>query len=123
MTLTIGGPDTQPPVITGAAAHPDELWPPDGRLHEVHVSYGVTDNVDPRSALACSLSVGGRGVTATDAEVLGDHAVRLRASRPGTGPHDYVITIRCADRAGNIGIQTIDVPVVRESAERNGRDR
>jgi len=114
MTLTIGGPDVQPPVIGRAAAHPDELWPPDGRLRHVHVSYAATDNVDAPEALSCSLSVGGAGVTATDAEVLDAHDVRLRASRRGQGPREYDITISCADHAGNIGTGTVRLPVARE---------
>jgi uncharacterized repeat protein (TIGR01451 family) len=107
-TLTIGGPDTEPPVITHAAAHPDELWPPDNRLHEVHVSYEASDNVDPRSALTCSLAV--PGTAAADAEVVGPHSVRLRARRG----QDYAVIVSCTDRAGNVGTQTIHVPVARE---------
>jgi len=123
MTLTFGGPDNEPPVIGRAAAHPDELWPPDGRLRHVHVSYAATDNVDAPDALACSLSVGGAGVTATDAEVLDAHDVRLRASRRRQGPREYDITISCADHAGNVGSEMVHVPVARDDHEGGRRVR
>ena len=56
----------------------------------------------------------GDGHTATDWQVLGAHAVRLRAERAGLGTSRiYTLTISCTDSSGNTSIATGTVSVGR----------
>jgi hypothetical protein len=87
------------------------------------VDISVPDEArDPAGAPVCSVDVSsneatdgrGDGHTATDWQVLGAHAVRLRAERAGLGTSRiYTLTISCTDSSGNASIATGTVSVGR----------
>src|SRR6266496_6584567 len=115
-TTTASNP---PPTITGAAADPSVLWPPNHRMVNVTVSYQVTDNC-PLPPNSCTLSVTsnepingtGDGDTSPDWIVLDDHHVLLRAERAGNGNgRIYTITITCIDSGGNSSSESVTVTV------------
>jgi uncharacterized protein (TIGR03118 family) len=105
------------PVITGASASPNVLWPPNHQLVSVTVNYAVSDDCDPApsSSLAVSSNEGeggGSGNTFPDWMVLDAHDVDLVAERMGTGNgRVYTITINCTDKAGLTSSTTVTVTV------------
>jgi len=114
--FTVSNP---PPTITGAAADPSVLWPPNHRMVNVTVSYDVTDNC-PLPPGSCTLSVTsnepvlghGSGHTSPDWIVVDDHHVLLRAEREGNGSgRIYTITITCIDSDGNSSSEQVEVTV------------
>jgi len=122
-TTTASNP---PPVITGAAADPSVLWPPNHRMVNVTVSYDVTDNC-PLPPGSCTLSVTsnepvlghGSGHTSPDWIVLDDHHVLLRAERAGNGNgRIYTITITCTDSGGNSSNEQVEVTVPHDRRRR-----
>ncbi|HXG63908.1 MAG TPA: alpha-amylase family glycosyl hydrolase [Blastocatellia bacterium] len=115
--------DLTPPTITGAAATPSVLGPPNHQMVDVTVGYTVTDNFTPAADIVCALSVTSNepvdgaddGNTAPDWEVVDAGRVRLRAERSGTGGgRVYTITITCADVGGNSSSQSVTVSVPRK---------
>jgi hypothetical protein len=120
-TQTIVVNDTEAPTITGASATPSVLPPPPNhRMVDVTVNYGVSDNCTPPSAIVCVLTVSsnepvlgtGSGDTAPDWIVLDAHQVQLRDERDGAGSgRVYTITITCTDSAGNSSSQNVTVTV------------
>jgi uncharacterized repeat protein (TIGR01451 family) len=115
-TTTASNP---PPVISGVAADPSVLWPPNHKLVNVTVNYTVTDNC-PLPPGSCTLSVTsnepingtGDGNTSPDWIVLDDHHVLLRAERAGNGNgRMYTITITCIDSGGNSSSESVTVTV------------
>jgi uncharacterized repeat protein (TIGR01451 family) len=122
-TTTASNP---PPTITGAAADPSVLWPPNHRMVNVTVSYEVTDNC-PLPPGSCTLSVTsnepvngrGDGDTSPDWIVLDDHHVLLRAERAGNGNgRIYTITITCTDSGGNSSSESVTVTVPHDRGRR-----
>jgi len=122
-TTTASNP---PPTITGAAADPSVLWPPNHRMVNVTVSYDVTDNC-PLPFGSCTLSVTsnepvlghGSGHTSPDWIVVDDHDVLLRAEREGGGTgRIYTITITCTDSGGNSSEEQVEVTVPHDQGRR-----
>jgi uncharacterized repeat protein (TIGR01451 family) len=122
-TTTASNP---PPTITGAAADPSVLWPPNHRMVNVTVSYNVIDNC-PLPPDSCTLSVTsnepvngkGDGDTSPDWIVLDDHHVLLRAERAGNGNgRIYTITITCIDSGGNSSSESVEVHVPHDQRRR-----
>ncbi len=100
--------DTQAPVITAARAEPNVLWPPNHQFVEVRLRARVEDACGPtgwkiiRVRSNESPNIVGAGNTARDWRITGDHTVKLRAERSGTGTgRVYSITIQAQDAAGN----------------------
>src|SRR6476620_9724983 len=123
-TTTASNP---PPTITGAAADPSVLWPPNHRMVNVTVSYDVTDNC-PLPFGSCTLSVTsnepvlghGSGHTSPDWIVVDDHDVLLRAEREGGGTgRIYTITITCTDSGGNSSEEQVEVTVSHDQGRRS----
>jgi hypothetical protein len=115
-----------PPTITGAAADPSVLWPPNHSMVNVTVSYDVTDNC-PLPPNSCTLSVTsnepingtGDGDTSPDWIVLDDHHVLLRSERAGNGNgRVYTITITCTDSGGNSSNEQVEVTVPHDQGRR-----
>jgi subtilisin-like proprotein convertase family protein len=112
--------DVQVPVITGASAAPNSLWPPNHTYTDITVSYSVADNCSTSGAISCSLSVTsneplngtGDGDTSPDWQIVDNHHVKLRAERAGTGSgRVYAVKITCTDQAGRSSSQTVNVNV------------
>jgi hypothetical protein len=106
--------DTTAPVISGVAATPDVLGPPDHRMVDVALAYQATDlGADGRTIVSlpsCSVSVAsnepvngtGDGNTASDWIVIDATHLQLRAERAGTGSgRIYAVRVACTDAAGN----------------------
>lgn len=111
--------DTTPPVISGAAADPSVLWPPNHKLVPVSVSTQVADNCD--AAVQCRIdgvtsnepiNGPGDGNTAPDWELSGPLAVSLRAERAGPlSGRVYTLGLVCTDAAGLEDTTSVDVTV------------
>lgn len=91
------------PLISGATASPNVLWPPNNKFVPVTIGYSVSDDCD--AAPACSLSVtaadSGHGIddVADSSIVVDAHTVELRASRNGGGDgRVYTVEISCKDK-------------------------
>ena len=105
--------DDTPPVISGAAASPSTLWPPNHSMVDVTVSYEAADNC---AILETRLSVSSNepavGDAISDWEIVDAHHVRLRAERSGLwGERIYTITITAKDVQGNLSSQNVSVSV------------
>jgi uncharacterized repeat protein (TIGR01451 family) len=106
-----------PPVISGAAANPSSLWPPNHQWINVGIGYTATDNCGPVSLglrVVSSEPVNGTGDgdTAPDWQVVDAHLVRLRAERAGNGNgRTYTITISATDSAGQTSTKDVTVAV------------
>jgi hypothetical protein len=83
------------PVITGASASPDVLWPPNHKFVDVTIDYTGTSSC-PSS---CTLSVtSNEGDADQEAIVIDAHHVQLAAERDGNGGgRTYTITITCTN--------------------------
>jgi hypothetical protein len=109
--------DTRPPAITGAAASPSLLWPPDHRLVPVTVTVQVED--------ACGGAVRCRIVSVSSDEpfsllpdwiITGDLTLKLRAERwPFGNGRTYTIRVQCRDASGNASTTFVKVTVPRRA--------
>jgi hypothetical protein len=109
-TSTVHVVDTTPPSISGASASPNTIWPPNGKLVDVLVSYSTADNC---SAVNSQLSISSNEPTASgDMVVVDNHHVRLRADRLASGKgRIYTITIKATDQSGNSAQRSVTVTV------------
>jgi CSLREA domain-containing protein len=109
-TATVHVVDKTPPTISGASASPNTIWPPNGKLVDVVVSYSTADNCSPVNS---TLSVSSNEPTsAGDMIVVDNHHVRLRADRLGGGSgRVYTITIKATDASGNSSQKSVTVTV------------
>lgn len=106
--LTSDG-DTVPPTITGVAASPNTLWPPNHKMVPVTVAVSASDNSGTKPSCKITSVASnepdnglGDGDTAPDWEITGDLIVNLRAERSGNGSgRVYSITTQCTDTSGN----------------------
>ena len=113
VTQTVTVVDDTPPVISGAAASPSTLWPPNHGMVDVTVSYEARDNCAIlESWLSISSSEPSSSGTGSDWEIVDAHHVRLRAVRPPRlGGRHYTITITARDIHGNFSSQNVTVRV------------
>jgi len=101
------------PVITGASAAPNVLWPPDHKFVDVTIDYTVTDPC-PNT---CVLTVASNEPPVDDKQpewiVVDAHHLQLRAERLGSGTgRTYTITITCTnDTNKKSSTQTVTVLV------------
>ena len=101
------------PVITGASAAPNVLWPPDHKFVDVTIDYTVTDPC-PNT---CVLTVASNEPPVDDKQpewiVVDAHHLQLRAERLGSGiGRTYTITITCTnDTNKKSSTQTVTVLV------------
>jgi probable HAF family extracellular repeat protein len=107
--------DTQSPLITVAAASPDVLYPPDGRLVPIVVSASATDDIDDSPVCAIVNVTNSEAASAgldPDVQVSGPLSVSLRASRLGTaGGRTYTVKVGCSDFSGNKATRDVFVLV------------
>jgi 6-phosphogluconolactonase len=106
------------PVISGALATPDVLWPPNHKFVEVTIDYAVTDPCPNTCVLTVSsnepINGTGDGNTSPDWQVVDSHHVLLRAERAGNGSgRVYTITISCTNdtnKQSSTTTVTVSVP-------------
>ena len=112
--------DTIPPVISGASANPNVLWPPNHKMIHIRVRAVVNDDCGPTTwrilSVTCNQPINGLGDgnTSPDWNITGDHTVDLRAERTGTSSADriYTLTLQAEDAAGNLSAtKTVTVRV------------
>jgi hypothetical protein len=117
-TRTITVVDTTAPSLSAVAVTPAAVHVPNHKMFDVMVSYTSADVTGPP---VCSVAVDsnepvnapGDGNTNVDWQVLGPHAVRLRAERSGNGNgRVYTIKVTCEDAFGNrvTGSGTVSIP-------------
>ena len=116
--VTVTVVDTTPPVITSVVASPSRLWPPNHKMRDVTVNATAADicgEVTTRIVQVTSnepVNGKGDGNTGPDWSITGDHKVKLRAERAGTGSgRIYTITVEATDEAGNTSTKTTEVTV------------
>lgn len=118
-STTVTVVDTTPPVIVSARAEPNVLWPPDHKYIDVRVFAQVTDTCSATTWKITkvtsneAVNAKGSGNTGPDWVITGDHTVKLRAERSGTGNgRIYTITIQAKDTSGNLSSpRTVTVTV------------
>ena len=99
-------PGCPAPVITGATASPDVLWPPNHKFVDVTIDYTETSNCSS----TCTLSVTSNEPGPNEWIIVDEHHVQLLAERNGSGSgRVYTITITCTNEGGNT---TQDVTVL-----------
>lgn len=90
------------PVISGASATPEVLWPPNHGIVDVTIDYTVTDSCPNTCVLTVSsnepLNGTGDGNTSSDWQVIDAHHVLLRAERAGKGGgRIYTVNVTCTN--------------------------
>jgi len=105
--------DQTGPSLTGLAASPASLWPPNHKMVPVTINYGQSDNCP--GSVSCVLSVSSNEASNNnepDWIVVDAHHVLLRSEREGSGPgRTYTITLTCTDAANNVTVKTATVLV------------
>src|SRR5262249_26800309 len=124
-STTVTVVDTTPPVIQSLTVSPSTLWPPNHKLASINVQARVTDTCGPATwkitSVTSNESAGskGSGKTAPDWQITGDHALKLRAERSGTGSgRIYTITITAKDASGNTATKTVTVSVLHDQRKK-----
>lgn len=112
--------DTNPPVITLVRAAPAVIWPPNHKMKTISVHADVADDCSSTSWKIIDVSSNepelgtGSGHTSPDWQIIGVHALKVRAERSGQGSgRVYTITIQAVDGAGNLSepaTTTVTVP-------------
>jgi uncharacterized repeat protein (TIGR01451 family) len=119
-TTTVSNP---PPIISGVAASPAELWPANHKFVDVTVDYDVSDNCGTvTTALSVTsnepMSGTGEGDSSPDWIVIDAHHVSLRAERAGSGSgRIYTIMITATNSEGGTSTLTVDVLVPHDSGQ------
>src|SRR5262249_28294481 len=116
-TTSVSNP---PPIITGADVDQPVLWPPNGDMIDVHVSYSASDTC---GSVNCTLTVVSNEPQGKDGDydVVSPTLVRLRAERLGNGNgRVYLITITCTDTAGNSTLKAVSVTVPHSQGKGQG---
>jgi hypothetical protein len=106
--------DTTPPVVLGAAASPNLLWPPNGRWVPVELTVETMDGCDPSPAAFISevKSNEPENHTTADWQITGPLRVNLRAERSGRGTGRlYAIVVSVSDVGGNVSSKSVTVAV------------
>lgn len=123
-----------PPEIMLLSAEPDTLWPPNHRMHGVHITLDAWDACTPRADLDIRLvSVvssepdddRGDGQSILDMREwqigMADFDGELRAERSGRGRgREYTLTYEVRDAAGNASVASLVVPVAHDRTGRSG---
>jgi hypothetical protein len=102
--------------ISGAAANPSSLWPPNHKMVNVTVNYTATDSCGAAAGpVTCSLSIASNEGNSLDWSVVDAHHVQLRAERAGNGNgRTYTVTITCTDTVGSSSDTAVTVTVAHD---------
>lgn len=103
--------DSEVPIISGAAASPTVLWPPNHKAVDVAIEYTAMDD---SGSVECTLGpvTSNETLDPSDWAILDAHHVRLVAEREGSGiGRLYTIPITCVDPSGNTTSEPIIVSV------------
>ncbi len=101
------------PVISGASASPDSLWPPNHKMVSVTLNYTVSDDCDANPVP--SISVSSNEGTSSDWQIVDAHHVNLLAERSGNGDGRlYTITISYTDSLGMSSSAQVTVTVAHD---------
>lgn len=114
-TVTITD-NTAPVFTTNLTASPDVLWPPDHKLKDITLNYGVYDACGCTPVITVTSSDPISGVTDGDKfpdwVVVNDHLVQLRAERGnGKEARVYKVKVSCADASNNSVSQEVEVRI------------
>lgn len=113
--------DTTPPVITNLSTTPDILWPPNGKMVPVEISYTVTDTCDTAPACSITSIKSNESDNTIDTEITGNLTANLRSKRFGYGNgREYTITLECTDTAGNSTVESTSVTVPHDQGHMEG---
>jgi probable extracellular repeat, HAF family/probable extracellular repeat, HAF family/probable extracellular repeat, HAF family/probable extracellular repeat, HAF family len=114
-TVSVSAP---PPVLGGASASPNVLWPPNHKMTNVTVNYTVTGGCSSTNCTISSITSNepvngtGDGDASPDWTLVDNHHLQLRAERSGTGSgRVYTITITCSDSFGHATTKNVLVTV------------
>ena len=101
------------PVITGASASPDVLWPPNHKFVDVTIDYTVTDPCPNTCVLTVSSNEPPVDDKTPEWIIVDAHHLQLRAERLGSGNgRIYTITTTCTnDTNKESSTQTVTVLV------------
>lgn len=109
--------DATPPAIKLSVLK-NSLWPANGEMVNVGLSFAAEDNCDPNPEIFLRItsdepsSTNGGGAFAPDARVSEEKQVLLRAERSGNGDgRVYVIALTAVDFSGNSSAATVAVRV------------
>lgn len=103
------------PVISGASASPNVLWPPNHKSVTVAIDYSAPDDCD--AAPVCTLSVTNNETGPNDATVVNAHTVDLIATREGKGDGRlYTVEISCKDKLPLSSSTSVTVTVPHDQA-------
>jgi uncharacterized protein (TIGR03118 family) len=106
------------PVIGGASASPDSLWPPNHKMVSVTLDYTVSDDCD--AAPVGSIGISSNEGTPSDFQVVDLHHVNLLADRAGNGDgRVYTITISYKDASGLSSSAIVTVTVAHDQGQGN----
>jgi uncharacterized protein (TIGR03118 family) len=106
------------PVISGASASPNTLWPPNKKFVSVTLNYTVTDDCD--TAPVGSISISSNEGAPSDAQVVDLHHVNLLAQRSGNGDgRVYTITISYKDSLGLTSSAKVTVTVAHDQGNQD----
>lgn len=108
-----------PPVVTGASATPNMLWPPNHKWRTVAIKIDAASSCDGQLtkrivAVTCNEAPRGMedGDVGPDWIINGNSSVKLRAERFGYGSgRVYTVHYECEDDFGNIVEGSVDVTV------------
>jgi hypothetical protein len=114
--------DKTPPRILSIKAHPNVLWPANGKLVPVTVVVEAVDNCGPVTSRITSVRNNEPpDSTQPDWVITGALTLQLRAER---SPHGdgrvYTITVQCSDAAGNTSTGTACVTVPHDNGGHAG---
>ena len=113
--------DTTPPVITILDTTPNILWPPNGKMVPVQVSFTVIDTCDRAPVCTITSIKSNESHDATDTKITGDLTANLRSKRFGYGHgREYTITLECTDTSGNSTVESTTVTVPHDQGHTKG---
>jgi hypothetical protein len=99
-TKTVTVTDSTTPEITGLSVSPDVLWPANGKMVDVWVSYDLKTNCNA-GPMTCGLSVSSNEtIDSTDYSILDSHHLLLRAKNEKGNDRIYTITVTCSGSPG-----------------------